>query len=253
MRPPTAERSILQIISVASLVFPVLLGFLPVSSQSDQGRGVIILAVYVMICAAGVYAALFPNVCSRRLDSVSYEDAAAWKDEPRLTSPRRAQRGLLNHHSPCEGFRFHEARVLGRGFCIGCTGMVVGAVVSSLMVAAYFTRVIVFREADPWPLLAGTLLVAAGLFNSLILSTERQGPRLFLSMLFVVGGGLTLVGEDLLRRSLQADSFILGLSLLWLSIRVRSSNLSHERICSRCGVACSLQPQVRRPTPMDAD
>jgi formate/nitrite transporter FocA (FNT family) len=118
--------------------------------------------------------------------------------------------------------------------------MTVGAAASSILVIAYFGGEWSLSVVVLGPLVLGILLVAFGLTQSLLLDVKWQVVRFFLNALFVVGVSLILIGEDVLGRSLLVDSDVLVLALLWLYIRIRSSQLSHQTICARCNLICPL-------------
>jgi formate/nitrite transporter FocA (FNT family) len=118
--------------------------------------------------------------------------------------------------------------------------MTVGAAASSILVIAYFGGEWGLSVVVLGPLVLGILLVAFGLTQSLLLDVKWQVVRFFLNALFVVGVSLILIGEDVLGRSLLVDSYVLVLALLWLYIRIRSSQLSHQTICTRCNLICPL-------------
>jgi len=232
MRETALERRLILILSILSLIPPLLIGFSSHAPQDDPSRGIVIAPAYLAICVLGVVAAFYPATCSRLLSI------------PRRRGDFRAERGLsssrtLSHHPSCGGFQHHEFNLVGRRLCVGCTGMIVGAAASSVLVVAYFTR-------NPGPslanhlLVAGVLLVALELTQTLLLDVERRALRFSLNVLFVIGVSAILIGEDMLRKSLQIDSYMLVLALFWLYVRIRSSQLNHERVCDKCDLVCPL-------------
>jgi hypothetical protein len=118
--------------------------------------------------------------------------------------------------------------------------MTAGAVASSLLVVSHFSQNWLLPGIANGILALGVLLVALGLIQTLLLDIEWQVARFFLNALFVLGVSLILIGEDMQRRSLLVDAYILVLALFWLYIRIRSSKLSHQMICAKCNLICPL-------------
>jgi hypothetical protein len=237
-RQDTIERSLLLVLSILSMISLIVIGFSSSPSQNDLGRGVLIAPTYFAICILGVLAAFYPSLCKRPFDSLSHRRTSL-RDEG-LQSPRI----LLNHHLPCDGFRSHEFKLVRRSFCVGCSGLVTGAFASSPLVALYFSQPWNFGGISHILLLVDILLVALGLTQGLLFDMGWRVSRFLLNSLFVFGVAFTLIGEDMLRRSLQVDSYILVVSLLWLYIRIRSSKLSHQRICLECQLPCSWSKKM---------
>jgi len=236
--PHISEKSLLLLLAIISLFPPIIIGFSSTPYYGDLDRGNVIAPAYIAVCILGVAAAFYPGACSRPMNSLRHkEDTGLDRGLPSFPQDSKT---LLSHHPPCDGLQFHEFKLAGRRFCAGCTGMTAGAAASSLLVVSHFSQNWLLPGIANGILAFGVLLVALGLIQTLFFDIEWQIARFFLNVLFVLGVSLILIGEDMLRRSLLVDAYILVLALFWLYIRIRSSHLSHETICAECNLICPL-------------
>lgn len=230
------ERALLLLLSIVSLIIPIFIGFSTIPSQNDLFRNSIVSLAYIIINILGVLAAFYPRFCSTHLNSLTFKGIEGEKTD--LKGSHKYLGKSLNHHPLCAGFQSHEFKLARRSICVGCSGLIVGAAISSILVATYFRQLWLYPEIAKVVLIIGVLFVASGLAQSLLFDIKWKIQRFLFNTFLVVGFAFTLIGEDILRRNLLIDSYILILSLLWLYIRVRSSKLSHQRVCGNCHLDC---------------
>ncbi|NIR87607.1 hypothetical protein GWO13_08650 [Candidatus Bathyarchaeota archaeon] len=120
-----------------------------------------------------------------------------------------------------------------RTFCIACTGLFLGGLVSLVGTALYFFGDLRVEQNSLLLVWVGVLGVGSGLFQ---FKVKRKIIRLFLNFYFVLGAFLVLVGIDELVQSVFLDLFLVSLSVLWLVTRISLSQWDHKRICYTCNL-----------------
>jgi hypothetical protein len=200
-----------------------------------------IAALYGSICILGMAAVFFPTPCR---NIVWPAGAGVGSRAPVLgadisqTTRILGVRFVHGHHPLCEGFRSHEVLIRGKSFCAGCTGLLIGAVIALIAVAASFFA----GSASPIQCRAavslGAVGVVLGLFRSLPFGDGKGLSRVLAGAVFVPGTFLILWGSDVLLRSLCVDVAVVLFSLLWLGTRIELSRWSHEGICGGCRSSC---------------
>lgn len=192
----------------------------------SNGRRIIVMLAYDLVCIMGVLAALFPVACS------GAKGFRLSLTEAHESSGLRAGRFLgitivHSHHASDSELSRHEFLLRGRRFCATCYGLLGGAAVSLTTITLFaLSGWLGWTGNYPAYLVyaIGVAAVIAGLTQTIVAEVGAK-MRFSLSFVFVVGTGLMLLATDLLAANLMADLFIIVLSVFWLLSRV---SLSHR-------------------------
>jgi len=229
-------------ISLIGLIVASMLIFFTSAAQDFPWRRPIISSTYALICILGAVSVFFPKKCSRIIRPKSSETVSKMQYNTSEVHKRKTTSlfGLKlthGHHPNCEGFSDHEFQVGNKTFCAGCTGLLIGALVSLVTVSAYFLSQAQL-DSIAIPLIGfGLITVLVGLLTPIFIAV-RSALRLAVNALFILGMSSILVGADTLVHSIQIDVYLISLDVLWLTTRISLSQLSHERICTSCAQKC---------------
>jgi len=209
---------------LASLLMVLIMVFnRPLVNSDAPFRRPLIGAVFNTICLAGVFAAVSPKTCSRILSRKTGNSSSLRKR-------------IKGHHPICAAFSTHVVKMGGRTLCAACTGLFLGGVSAIVFSTAYFFSELSF-EKTPQLVLTGILMVALVLPGQ----AARGFTRVFLNLLFPVGGMLVLIGFDNLFKSLFLDFFIISMIVFWILVRIMVSSWSHWKTCFNCRSHCTAE------------
>lgn len=191
-------------------------------------------SLFIAICLIGIMAGFSPSRCSRILHFRS-QNKHFYKEENNLGIKETSTR-FMGHHPTCGKFSAHILRFIGKTCCAGCTGLVVGAVISLFGSFLYFFAGFHLEEAS-FIFWLGFVCVASGLLQYNL--KLNNGPvHFFLNVLFVFGAFLLLVGVNGINGSFVVDFYLLTLIIFWITTRIMLSQLEHKRICATCDLKC---------------
>ena len=180
--------------------------------------------VFILICSVGAIMGIYPSkvlaLLGRRRVKAGGMDG-------------HASTGNRGHHPPCGRFSTHIISVAGRTLCAGCTGLVLGALISIAGSLVYFF--IGLRLGDSYVIFwFGFALILLGLFQHRI---DLDDPLIhaLLNVVFVFGALLLEVGVDDINGSLLVQSYLLAITVYWIMSRIVLSEVDHVSICGRCG------------------
>lgn len=143
------------------------------------------------------------------------------------------------HHPTCGNFSSHLLQFGSKIYCAGCTGLVVGAIISLVVSLLYFFTGLGVGEAGMLIFWLGFIGVACGLLQY-NLFTNRGVVHFFLNTIFVLGAFLLLVGVNEVNGNFVLDSYLLTLIVYWIIARIMLSQLEHKKICATCSLkSCS--------------
>jgi len=229
-------------VSLIGLILASMLIFYTPATEDFPWRRLIISSTYALICILGAAAVFFPKKCSRMIRSKKWETApkmlynTSQLDENKTTS-LIGFKLTHGHHPKCESFSDHELQIGNKTFCAGCTGLLIGALISLVTVSAYFLSQVQISKAAV-PLVGfGFITVLVGLLTPVFIA-GRGVTRLATNALLILGMSSILVGADTLLHNVQIDLYLMALDVLWLMTRVSLSQLNHERICANCTRKC---------------
>jgi len=222
-------------ISLIGLILASILLFYTPASQDFPWRRPIISSTYALICILGAIAVFFPRRCSRVVFLKKWEKTPQL-DETRMTT-FLGFKLTHGHHPKCESFSDHELQIGNKTFCAGCTGLLIGALISLVTVSAYFlSRVQIDKAAVPL-VGFGFITVLVGLLTPVFIA-GRGVTRLATNAFLILGMSSILIGADTLLHNVQIDLYLMALDVLWLMTRVSLSQLNHERMCANCIRKC---------------
>jgi hypothetical protein len=138
---------------------------------------------------------------------------------------------LKGHHPNCENYSANRITLGNWVFCVACSGLLMGAIASVALVAAYSLGVPTIVAGSLWVVVAGEGLMLVGLAQ-----IKTGGPiKLAVNAFFVVGSAVTLVWADWASQSLFVDGYVLGLIVFMLWLRILLSEYNNNRTCTACG------------------
>ena len=229
-------------ISLIGLIVASMLIFFTSAAQDLPWRRPIISSTYALICILGAVTVFFPKKCSRIINPENWHTASEILQKDSQLDPKKTTiifgfKLTHGHHPNCEGFYDHEFQVGNKTFCAGCTGLLIGALVSLVTVSAYFSSQVQIDKIAI-PLIGfGSITVLIGLLTPVFIAV-RSALRLAVNALFILGMSSILVGADTLLHNIQIDVYLISLDVLWLTTRISVSQLSHEKICANCAQKC---------------
>jgi hypothetical protein len=215
----------------------VIIGFsLPLNYEYFLFRKPIIGSAFGLLCILGMMAVLLPKECSK----IFYCKKDITREESISSNNASFIFGLRivhGHHPGCENFSSHEFRIKGKTFCTGCTGLLIGALISLFGAIIYFSSNL---SIPTFFMIIGVPGVALGLILPL-LNLKQTVLRLLINAFFIFGVFLMLIGIDSLVQSIFVDLFLISLSIFWLFTRISFSQWNHRRICHECENKCRLK------------
>jgi len=230
---------------LSSFLIVVMIISQPISIESPTIRTSIVGVIFCFICNFGILAALFPKQCSSTFHGKKDTNV---KQGP-LTKSRKNQfkksSNIFNmkivhgHHITCEEFSHHELQILDKTFCIGCYGLLSGAILSLSGMILYLFRLWFINEYTfnffVW---FGLIGVNLGLIKPLLTKLKQRMIRYLLEVLFVFGVFALLVTIDLALKNLMVDLYLVLLSLYWLWTKIIVTRWDHGKTCRVCGYKC---------------
>ena len=178
-------------------------------------------SIYAVICVAGIVLGLHPPRFAKR-GSITREEVVAT--------------GYKGHHPTCGRFTSHVIRFQNRTLCAGCSGLVVGAVLS-LAGSLYFFFDLQLGEASIIIYIVGMVFIAMGIFQYSLLKTSYGAVHFFTNVLFVVGTMFLLIGFNEINGSVLVF-YLFAIMIFWIIARIVHSQVEHDRICLQCGRRC---------------
>jgi hypothetical protein len=195
-------------------------GLSPVTQQNPA-----YLLVFVVLCALGAVATLFPRRCSPEIRVTGDLPPSRYTEVLGI-------RVIHGHHSDCSGFRNHEIRLGGKRICAGCLGLLAGSLIAIFITVTQAIQIIpIPPQSGP----LGLAFVAAGLAYSVIIPRSPPVLRSVLNAFLVTGFALVY----LVLTSVRGLGLIgISLSIFWMYTRIRLSRWSHDRLCAGCDEPC---------------
>jgi hypothetical protein len=186
----------------------------------------IILSIFILICLAGMVAAVSPSSCNE-LSSLKYD----WKDG-------YVQKKFSGHHPECENFKTHTYTLLGKKYCAGCSGLFIGALIGVIgSIGYYFYGISVENALIIF--FVGFFLVLMSLLQNFLLKVDRNLVKFILNLILVIGSFFLLIGTLELTNSLFIQLYFLVVVFIWILARISNSEKNHTEICKKCGMGSS--------------
>ena len=197
-------------------------------------RKLVAVSTFGLICLLGILAGLYPSKCSLALHFRIKDKHTLISGDRNSQASNRIDWAFEGHHPKCGKFSSHVVRFGGKPYCAGCTGLIIGALLSLLGILLYFLvglphelRLLFF-----W---LGFVTATFGLLQYEF-SIQRGLVHLLLNVAFVVGTFLLFIGVEELTSNLVVDAYSIILTLYWISNRIQLSEKEHTKICRTCGV-----------------
>jgi hypothetical protein len=214
-------------------LFGLALSFAFVTSSSGSSpdgfelRKPVIGSIFGVLCVLGIFAAIYPNSCSRLFD---YE-----KDRQVLSEKgKRQEINIRGHHPTCEKYLPHILKIHHKTFCATCTGFSVGAIVALIGTGFFFFGSLNFGKEPFIALIAGSSAVSIGLLHSILPGFKIGFSRFIASTFFASGSFLIIASVEDTLHNTTIDLFFVILSVLWLMTDTALSRWDHRRICAKC-------------------
>jgi hypothetical protein len=218
-------------ISIFGMLTIIAVSLYPPTPSSDVIlRKTVTGTIFLLICALGGLAGLFPRQCTG-LFQVHDEDPSTFshaKDSPDC---------IEGHHPSCGKFSPHTISINGRVLCAACTGLFLGALAAISGAIGYFFFEFEIGQLSLISISVGIILVAVGFLQFRF----KSFLRLILNALFVFGAFLALVGIDAVANNLFVNFYIICIIVMWISTRILLSEWDHTRICNLCNSKCEFQ------------
>jgi hypothetical protein len=194
--------------------------------------------IFSSICIFGIIAGLSPRRCSDLTHFKAAERSSSYA--ARRFDDKEDSITFKGHHPTCGNFRSHILSFGNKTFCAGCTGLVMGAILS---LAGCFLTFIVGVQVEESSVLIfwlGFFGVVCGLLQYKI-PTSNNHIHFILNVTFVLGAFFLFVGVNMVNGSLTLDLYLLALTVYWILARIELSRAEHRKKCMSCSSKpCSL-------------
>ena len=218
VKPHLKEQLKYIILAETSLLITALIVYKRPNGWMLPQQELISNAVFTAICVLGVIAGVAPKWCSFASGS-----------------ERRGADGVSGHHPDCGRFTGHTVRLGGRGFCAGCSGLVIGAAFSLLgLYSGYYP---LNMGTGFW---VGVLMVGLGLAQHHI-DLGIGWIHLMLNVMFVMGDWLMYEAIQMMNLGFLVSAYFLAVTIFWIFSRIRASQWTHVGVCSGCTEVCSIR------------
>ncbi|MDH5770327.1 MAG: hypothetical protein OEZ25_03460 [Candidatus Bathyarchaeota archaeon] len=229
------------IISLVGLFLLALIAFYPPMVIGNFGwRKPLVGSILGIECFLGVLAAIYPKRCSRVFGAKSEKLEISLKH-----NLKKRKLSIRGHHPDCGNYYAHVFQIGGKYFCAGCTGLVLGAVVTLVGTILYFFGDL-SCESNHFIFLSGCVGISLGLLQFHIFDFQMSFMRLLMNAFFVIGTFLALMGIDGIAQNTFVDLFLIGLSFFWIYTRIILSNWNHRKICLSCDMDSCEYKRARR-------
>jgi hypothetical protein len=224
-------------VSLIGLLFLILMIFaFPTSKLEFYFQKPIIFLIFVLICFCGILAGIFPQKCLKLMPS-------DYSHNKRLEKLKREKISVKfqGHHPNCGNFSNHIIHLNNQIICAGCTGLVIGAIISLLATFIFLIYGSIFTENGLLIFWLGYTGASLGLLSQIFLNININYVKLFTNLILVLGTFLLLVGIEKITNNLYIELYLLILALIWILMRINLSKTEHDKICSACqSKTCNL-------------
>ena len=193
-------------------------------------------SIFTAICLLGIIAGVVPSRCSRT-PHFSYRKKANKQEQ---NDRETMIAWFVGHHPACGNFSAHILRLGSKTYCAGCTGLVLGAIISLIGILSYSFLDFNVGENAVLIFWVGFIAVACGLLQYHILDGNRGAVHFFFNVTFVLGAFLLQVGINEITGNFIVGFYLFTLIIYWIITRIMTSQLEHEKVCSTCSLkSCS--------------
>lgn len=205
-----------------------------VQSSNNEAQN-FFLSLLALICVMGIIAGLYPSNCKNIL---FYKNKALKKEILENKQIKRLK--MEGHHPNCEKFQDHIFYFKDNTYCAGCTGLVTGGIISLLLVAIGFLRII--------PLNYFNIIFNASLITQFITLTyfmtirqSRNILKIFFNIIFVLSYCLLFISVIIAYNNIFLYLYVTILLFVVILTRKSISRYKHKIICNDCNlVECNI-------------
>ena len=237
MKTETRPRFIMKFmlfVSLFGLFTTVLMMIYPPKVPVDLfQRKPLIGSTFIVICAAGIAAALSPRKCSTSFDT-HVPKSMSIRESKIVTSVSSEA-----HHPNCGRFSAHTIQFRGSSYCAACTGLVLGASLAIAISVGYFFLGLSVGGLNLLDLTLGPLGPLVGFVQFAFKGWVRAAANAF----FVFGSSLIVIGMDPHVGNFFVDLYVVGLVVFWIMTRIAISQWDHSRICLACNSQCKRKEE----------
>ena len=186
--------------------------------------------LFIIICLLGILIGVFPSKC---LGMLHFRTSNAVSEKKEQNFLKMKESKFSGHHPTCHHFNSHVLHLKDKMFCAGCTGLVIGAIISLFGTFLYFFLDF-YVEYDAFIFSLGFFGVFCGLLQYRIPKMDSSKIHLFLNVTFVLGAFFLLIGVDQITSNFFLELYLLITILFWIITRITLSQFEHKRICAIC-------------------
>lgn len=239
--------------SFLGLLFLVfLLVWIPPSPDIFNLQKTLIFSLFSLICFLGMIAAFYPASCSRsfirreenelsndyehKLDYCQSDLSKGGRNKLSLGVEYKKifSTEFKGHHPVCGEFASHTINWQGKKYCAGCTGLIVGAILTMTGSLIYILSVGLDTKYGVFFLIIGLGCVFISLMQMFVLKIQHNLLKFFINIILVIGSLLILIGLDTMINNLFIEFYFLILIIFWILARTRISQQDHGTICKNC-------------------
>lgn len=229
--------------TASSIVIFLTILMMPIYTSPQESfiiRMYTVGSIIVIICILGISAIFIPQECTsiigqkRAAIDLEVGNLTLYKNMFKISKLKLTH----GHHPPCKRFYDHEFRLGKRTFCAGCTGMLMGTMISLIGTVEYFFLSWSFPWHSIYAVVLGIIGVNLGLFQFQLFKKRRNYHRIFLNAILILGMFLLLVGVDSIVQSVYVDISLILTFIFLMAARILFSCKDHEKTCVTCGFAC---------------
>lgn len=203
----------------------------------SQGERSLLLGCFILLCTTGALLTIRP----RFLIPFTLHDDGGGAQPP----PYAGIRARAGHHPNCDEFKGHVFLLFGKKRCAGCTGLLIGSIVSA---AVAFSFLLGSFSVDPWgggAVGLGVMMMLIGVFRPFLDYVKRAALHFTLGVSFVLGGLFLLLGTMAVGGYVQSIFVLLSMVfMIWAKIAISAQE--QKRRCARC-MDGQVHPRERCP------
>jgi len=213
-------------VSLFALVTVVLIGLPHGYGDHEPSTGSLVIGIlFGSLCASGMVAALRPGYCFRFIVPGRSDRAR----DPASRGGTGKPTAILGHHPDHQKFSSHVFRLGDGVYCVGCTGLFTGGLLSLFGNLGYFFGGWDLPDGGLLTLNAGAIMVAVSLLQFALAGGNRT-IRFAANTIFPPGAFLVLASVDSRSQDTGAVLFVLLVIVFWVLTKVLLSRWNHARI-----------------------
>jgi hypothetical protein len=204
---------------ILSLSALILLLFLYVyTPKSVNPFKTFFISIFMLICFLGILASLYPSSCMRIF---KIETVKVYECRNKLIKNK-------GHHPDCGEFHEHVFSVDNKKYCVGCAGLLTGALLGILTCIIYL--IYGFLELILW---IGVIIVFTCLLQLIFINSKNKMIKFLSNSGLVEGSALVMVGLVEYSNPFLCLYFLFLIGAIIMT-RSAISREKHDQICLSC-------------------